>query len=211
MYFCAQKQCIMDNPFVTKRYAGPEYFCDRVEETNRMVELLINGNNMALISPRRVGKTDLIYHCFNQQAIKERFYTFHIDIYSTNSVRDFVNVFGRAILDELKPRGRKAWEVFVNAIRSIRSEISFDINNNPMWSVGLGDIENPTVTLDEIFSYLANADRQCLVAIDEFQQIAHYQDVANVEALLPHSYLQVQSVILWQRSSYPQPARSTSR
>ena len=80
MYFCAQKQCIMDNPFVTKRYAGPEYFCDRVEETNRMVELLINGNNMALISPRRVGKTDLIYHCFNQQAIKERFYTFHIDI-----------------------------------------------------------------------------------------------------------------------------------
>ena len=189
MYFCAQKQCIMDNPFVTKGYAGPEYFCDRVEETNRMVELLINGNNMALISPRRVGKTDLIYHCFNQQAIKERFYTFHIDIYSTNSVRDFVNVFGRAILDELKPRGRKAWEVFVNAIRSIRSEISFDINNNPMWSVGLGDIENPTVTLDEIFSYLANADRQCLVAIDEFQQITHYQDVANVEALL-RTYVQ---------------------
>ena len=104
-------------------------------------------------------------------------------------MRDFVNVFGRAILDELKPRGRKAWEVFVNAIRSIRSEISFDINNNPMWSVGLGDIENPTVTLDEIFSYLANADRQCLVAIDEFQQIAHYQDVANVEALL-RTYVQ---------------------
>ena len=47
----------MDNPFVTKGYAGAEYFCDRVEETMKLVELTTNGNNMALISPRRVGKT----------------------------------------------------------------------------------------------------------------------------------------------------------
>ena len=56
----------MDNPFVTKGYAGPEYFCDRVVETKQLVELTTNGNNMALISPRRVGKTDLIFHCFQQ-------------------------------------------------------------------------------------------------------------------------------------------------
>jgi hypothetical protein len=54
----------MDNPFVTKGYAGPEYFCDRIVETKQMVELTTNDNNMALISPRRVGKTDLIFHCF---------------------------------------------------------------------------------------------------------------------------------------------------
>ena len=96
----------MDNPFVTKGYAGAQYFCDRVEETKQLVELTANGNNMALISPRRVGKTDLIRHCFHQPEIQEHFYTFHIDIYATNSLRDFVNVFGRAILDELRPKGR---------------------------------------------------------------------------------------------------------
>ena len=96
----------MDNPFVTKGYAGPEYFCDRVEETKQLVELTTNDNNIALISPRRVGKTDLIHHCFGQPEIKERYYTFHIDIYATNSLRDFVNVFGQAILNGLKPRGR---------------------------------------------------------------------------------------------------------
>ena len=68
----------MDNPFVTKGYAGPEYFCDRVEETKRLVELTTNGNNIALISPRRVGKTDLIHHCFQQPELKEKYYTFHI-------------------------------------------------------------------------------------------------------------------------------------
>ena len=179
----------MDNPFVTKGYAGPEYFCDRVNETRQLVELTTNGNNMALISPRRVGKTDLIHHCFGQPEIKDRYYTFHIDIYATTSMCDFVNVFGKAILDELKPKGRSAWEGFLNMLRSVRSEVSYDINGTPSWSIGLGDITNPAATLDEIFTYLNTADRPCMVAIDEFQQITKYADGVNVEATL-RTYMQ---------------------
>ena len=179
----------MDNPFVTKGYVGPEYFCDRVEETKQLVELTTNDNNMALISPRRVGKTDLIHHCFNLPEIKNYYYTFHIDIYATNSIRDFVNIFGQAILNSLKPRGRKVWEGFLNVLRSIRSQITFDINNVPVWSLGLGDIENPAVTLDEIFNYLGHAEKPCMVAIDEFQQIMRYPEASNVEALL-RTYIQ---------------------
>ncbi len=179
----------MDNPFVTKGYAGAEYFCDRVKETSQLVELTINGNNMALISPRRVGKTDLIHHLFQQPEIKERYYTFHIDIYATSTLRDFVNVFGRAILDELKPKGRAVWEGFLGMLRSLRSEITYDVNNFPTWSLGLGDIEYPATTLDEIFEYLSHADKPCLVAIDEFQQIAKYSDSPNIEATL-RTYIQ---------------------
>ena len=179
----------MDNPFVTKGYAGAEYFCDRVNETQQLVELTTNGNNMALISPRRVGKTDLIHHTFQQPEIKDRYYTFHIDIYATASLRDFVNVFGRAILDELKPKGKVVWEGFLNVLRSLRSEITYDINNFPTWSLGLGDIENPATTLDEIFEYLRNADKPCMVAIDEFQQITKYADSPNIEAML-RTYIQ---------------------
>jgi hypothetical protein len=36
---------MIDNPFVTNGYAGPEYFCDRVEETALLTNLLTNGNN----------------------------------------------------------------------------------------------------------------------------------------------------------------------
>ena len=32
----------MKNPFVTNGYAGPEYFCDRVEETQHITEMLTN-------------------------------------------------------------------------------------------------------------------------------------------------------------------------
>ena len=179
----------MDNPFVTKGYAGAEYFCDRVEETMKLVELTTNGNNMALISPRRVGKTDLIHHFFQQPEIKSKYYTFHIDIYATISLRDFVNVFGRAILNELKPKGKVVWERFLSVLRSLRSQITYDINNYPTWSLGLGDIESPETTLDEIFEYLKNADKPCMVAIDEFQQIMKYSDSPNIEATL-RTYIQ---------------------
>ena len=189
MYLCPQNEEVMDNPFVTKGYAGSEYFCDRVKETSQLVELITNGNNMALISPRRVGKTDLIRHCFQQREIKDRYYTFHIDIYATSSLRDFVNVFGRAILDELKPKGKVVWDGFLQVLRSLRSEITYDVNNFPTWSLGLGDIEYPETTLDEIFSYLAKADRPCLVCIDEFQQILKYTDSPNIEATL-RTYMQ---------------------
>ena len=49
--------------------------------------------------------------------------------------------------------------------------------------MGLGDIQAPQTTLDEIFTYLNEADKPCIVAIDEFQQIGEYAE-KNIEALL---------------------------
>ncbi|MBQ9524705.1 MAG: ATP-binding protein [Bacteroidaceae bacterium] len=174
----------MINPFVTKGYAGPAYFCDRVKETKDMVQLLTNENNLALISPRRLGKTDLIHHCFAQPAIVNKYYTFIIDIYATSSLADFVDVLGQAIFEELKPLGKKVWEHFYNSLHSVQQQISFDINGNPVWGLGLGAFVNPSTTLDEIFGYLATADKPCLVAIDEFQKIIDYPNGQNVEAAL---------------------------
>lgn len=179
----------MNNPFVTNGYAGEAYFCDRVQETDFLVSMLTNENNIALISPRRIGKTDLIHHCFAQPAIKDYYHTFIIDIYATKNLQDFVNVLGKSILDGLKSKGRSVWERFLQIVTSVRSEISFDINGNPVWGVGLGVLANPQLTLDEIFHYLKNADKHCIVAIDEFQQIVHYAEGANVEAAL-RTYIQ---------------------
>ena len=175
---------MIDNPFVTNGYAGPDYFCDRVDETIMLTKLLTNGNDIALMSPRRVGKTDLIKHCFLQECIKDDYFCFLIDIYATNSFRDFVSVFGKSILNALKPKGRKVWEGFLNVLLSVRSEITFDMKGDPVWGLGVGAMVPPQTTLDEIFTYLRTAEKHCLVAIDEFQQILYYNDNQNVEAAL---------------------------
>ena len=36
----------MKNPFLTYGYNGPEYFCNRAEETKRLTSLLVNGNHI---------------------------------------------------------------------------------------------------------------------------------------------------------------------
>lgn len=178
----------MRNPFITNGYAGSEYFCDRKMETDDIRSLLANENNLAIISPRRIGKTELIHHVFDCDELRNQYLCFLVDIYATQSVSDFVNMLGKAVLEQLKPKGKKVWEKFVTALTSLRSEISFDINGTPSWSVGLGEIRNPIATLDEIFTYLQNADRPCIVAIDEFQQITRYGD-NTVEATL-RTYVQ---------------------
>ena len=176
------------NPFVTNGYAGPEYFCDRVQETEDISKWLRNGNNIALISPRRYGKTDLIRHCFEQKEIKDHYHTFIIDIYSTKSLSEMVNKMGRTILEVLKPKGKRHWEAFLNIVYSLHAGITFDAMGQPSWNMSVGDIVNPNNTLDEIFHYLQQADKHCLVAIDEFQQILKYSDT-NVEAAL-RTYVQ---------------------
>jgi hypothetical protein len=176
------------NPFVTNGYAGAEYFCDRVQETASLREFLLNENNVALISPRRLGKTDLIWHVFDDEEIRRSHYCFVVDIYATKNLSDFVNMLGKAVMDELRPKGKRAWEKFIAVVSSLRPEISFDMNGAPTWSVGLGAINNPAVTLDEIFTYLNQAEKPCLVAIDEFQQITRYDD-DTVEATM-RTYVQ---------------------
>ena len=111
-----------------------------------------------------------------------------VDIYATKNLCEFVNMLGKAVMDELRPQGKRVWEKFVKVVSSLRSEISFDMNGVPTWSVGLGAIDNPAVTLDEIFTYLNQADKPCIVAIDEFQQITRYGD-DTVEATL-RTYVQ---------------------
>ena len=177
----AKERAKIDNPFVTTGYAGAEFFCDREKETEDIIRYLTNGNNVALISPRRYGKSDLLRHCFAQKTIIDNYYTFIVDIYSTKTVAEMVGKLGSAILETLKPKGKKTWEKFLAILSSVRSGISFDINGQPSWTMSVGDIHSPTATLDEIFAYLQNADRPCLVVIDEFQQITKYGD-PNIEA-----------------------------
>ena len=179
---------MIENPFITYGYESADYFCDRKTETTELVTLLTNGNHTALISPRRMGKTGLIHHCFAQKEIQDHYYTFLIDIYATKNLQDMVYRMGQAIVNRLKPRGQAAIDGFLRFVTSLRTGISFDGQGNASWNIGLGDITSPDFTLEEIFNYLKAADKRCIVAIDEFQSIADYPE-QNIEELM-RTYVQ---------------------
>ena len=73
------------NPFVVGRYISDKYFCDREQETDFLIKQIENGRNVALISPRRLGKTGLINHCFRQKQISmQRPHWLNLSIYWEN-------------------------------------------------------------------------------------------------------------------------------
>ena len=172
------------NPFITRGYIPDECFCDRVSETQRLAKSLMNGNDVVLFSPRRMGKTGLITHVFEREEIKRSYYTFFVDILHTTSLREFTFFLGKEVFRALQPAGKKVLDKLVSALKSLQGKITYDsVTGQPSFGVSLGDIQRPEFILEEIFNYLDNAGKPCLVAIDEFQQINEYED-GNVEALL---------------------------
>ena len=174
----------MENPFYITGIIPEPYFCDREKETSWMVRTLENKAHILLTSPRRMGKTQLIRHVFEQPSVKDNCYTFYTDIYPTTSLHELVLFLSKEIYAVLVPKGKTVLDKFLAGLHSLAGCFGYDpVSNTPTFNIKLGDIHSPELTLEEIFCYLEQADKPCVFAIDEFQQIANYPE-KNVEALL---------------------------
>lgn len=172
------------NPFILTGAIPAEYFCDRREESKRLIRTVTHGGNLCLISPRRMGKSKLIRFCYDKPELKDTYYTFYIDILHTSSLREFTYAFGQNIFAALHSQSKKMLTTLAQGLKSIQAKFGFDPTNcTPTFSLELGDITMPEFTLNEIFQCLEQADKPCIVAFDEFQQITKYPE-KNVEALL---------------------------
>ena len=167
------------NPFFIGRYAGEHFFCDREKDTETLVKHIVNGRNVALISPRRLGKSGLIHHTFNQDQIKKRYTTIYVDIYATKSLTEFVKALSEAIVKAVKQD--KSWyEKLFAFLKSLRVGFKIDpMSGEPSFQIGLGDIDRPENTLRELFEYMESSDKPCIMAIDEFQQIREYPETTT--------------------------------
>ncbi len=178
-----------NNPFLLSGYYSPEYFCDRERETATILDALHNGRNVTMIAPRRIGKTGLIRHVFYRLNEQEPdIVTFYMDIFSTQSLGDFVRLFANTVLGKLDSAPQKALNRISRFIRSCRPLVTFDeLTGIPKVSIDISPTEEKN-TLKEVFDYLGSSEKRCYIAIDEFQQITEYSE-KGIEALL-RSYIQ---------------------
>ncbi len=173
---------LLNNPFVIGKYVDKEYFCDRVKESETLVHHITNGRHVAIMSERRLGKTGLIEHVFSH-GLSEEYETFLIDIYTCQNLREMVYMLASEVFKKISKK-HSLLERLLRIVRSLKTTISYDsMTGLPEIGFGLSEIEQPEVTLDEIFHYLETSEKTCVVAIDEFQKIATFEE-KNVEALL---------------------------
>lgn len=178
-----------NNPFLTYGYKSPEYFCDRVDETHSLISALENGRNVTLMSPRRMGKTGLINNVFyHVKKDNPEVKCFYLDIFSTNTLQDFTQMFAQTVLGQLDNLSEKILNRMTDFFKSFRPVITADpLSGAPTVTLTMMD-DKVEVSLKEIFSYIAQSGKECIIAIDEFQQITEYPE-RGTEALL-RSYIQ---------------------
>ncbi|MCC8113484.1 MAG: ATP-binding protein [Bacteroidales bacterium] len=174
----------LENPFVVRGYMGPEYFCDREAETQSLLQALRSRRNVTLISPRRMGKSGLIHHVFDHvRNNSPEIYCFYLEIFSTHSLAEFIEVFANAVFQAFETKVEKFMKNIYSILSHCRPTITPDeLTGLPTLSL---DIQpgREVHTLNDIFSYLISSGKRIYIAIDEFQQIGEYPE-KGVEALL---------------------------
>jgi AAA+ ATPase superfamily predicted ATPase len=174
----------LNNPFVEYGYKGPEYFCDREQEVAQLISALHNESNVALISPRRIGKSGLIHHAFH--LIREQspdIACIYIDILNTRNQKDFIDVFASKVIASLGGNLQSALQKAASFFKGLRPTITFDeFSGAPTFSFHI-EPSKESNTIEQIFQYIRQSGKRCYIAFDEFQQITNYPET-GLEALL---------------------------
>ena len=162
------KKEAMKNPFILSPNAPKSLFCDRERETQDLVRYLENGSDITLISPRRYGKTGLIYHVFEALEEKQTGYeTYYVDIYATRSFEDFVTLLAESVYGRLK--GKPTMRAFLDVLTSVRPVVSPDpVSGVPQLSFTFQNEQEKRYSLRAVMDYLEHRKKKVVVAIDEF-------------------------------------------
>ena len=158
---------------------------------------MLNGINTVLLSIRRMGKTGLIYHTFNSLAKRKNTYCIYVDIYATQSLRDFTNQLGILAILKVFPGQRSIGKKFMELLKSLRPVISFDtLTGFPQVSFDFAQPKQYEQSLTGIFDFLESRNVTIVIAIDEFQQITTYPE-KNTEALLRSIIQPLKNIVLF--------------
>ena len=172
------------NPFPEYGYFGPEYFCDRKKETEQLIGALRNGSNVTLMAPRRIGKTGLIRHAFERMKAEDKnVQCFYVDIFPTKSFSQMVQLLANAVIGRLDTPSQAIKRKLNRFVTALRPTMTPDpLTGLPTFSFTVAP-EQARETLTQIFEYMKESERQCYLAIDEFQQVTCYSEL-GVDALI---------------------------
>ena len=173
----------MKKAFVYGVAVEGENFTDRTAETRRMKRDFENGQNVVLISPRRMGKTSLVRRVMSQ-VDTNKIAVVHLDIYDCRTEYEFYNKLATAVLKQVSGKGELVLRNIKEFLTRLTPKISFGIDPSNEMSVSLG-IDPEDYSPEEILQLpekmAHKIGKHIVVCIDEFQQIGNFPDSIDVQ------------------------------
>ncbi len=168
------------NPFFIKGYHGPEYFCDRVEETSKLLSAIENGRDVTLMAPRRYGKTGLIHNVFSK--LDKKYVPIYLDIFQIQNLTEFTKAFSSRAVSALATPIERTGKGLLDFFRRCRPTATPQPDGKVEFSFNIAPTD-AEMTLEDTFNFLESRKVQPVVAIDEFQQVRVFPE-KGVEAML---------------------------
>ena len=182
-----QKCNKMRSPFVFGKIAAGSCFMDREQECAQMVDNFCNLTNTVLISPRRWGKSSLVRRASERAAERDKQLRIcHLDIFNVRSEEEFYEKLAECVLTSTSSR----WEEMMSAARRYLSSLMpvlsvGDPQNSVSFSFTKKPVRNNADEVLDLAERIAEEKKLSLVVcIDEFQQIACFDDPEAFQAKL---------------------------
>lgn len=164
------------NPFTYGALVADETFTDREVELDELTRDLRNGQSVALIAPRRYGKSSLVKAALSR-LLAEEMLVVEVDLMTTPTKERFAAKLAKSIHDDVASSLMKAKEAlrFFNSLRVVPT-VTVDMDGSVRFSFSAsrspGDIDATIERLLELPAELAAERKRSLVMFfDEFQEV----------------------------------------
>lgn len=169
----------MRSPFVFGKIAVGDNFLDREYETQLLADNFCNLTNTVLISPRRWGKSSLVRKaCEATLARDPHLRICHIDIFNVRTEEEFYEKMAEEVIkatasrwEEMMSTARKYLAAFVPvlSVGDPQNAVSLSFSLRP-------SRQNADTILDMAEQIAKEKKISLVVCVDEFQQIAGFED-----------------------------------
>lgn len=171
------------NPFILTGYHSPPYFCNRETELSWLQDQYENERNAVIHSWRRIGKTALLKHFFNNLEKNSKAKCLFVDLLGTTDLLGASKKIAEAVVQKFGDPDSLGKKI-LKMVSSLGATLGVDeYSGTPQLTFGLGAIHQPMQhSLDVIGQFLSEGQFPIVVCLDEFQQIVNYSD-KNSEAI----------------------------
>lgn len=182
----------MQNPFKFGSVVTGNDFADRKREQGELVKELSDGQHLFLLSPRRFGKTSLIFMLL--ESLRSRgMLVAYLDAFRTATPVQFLELTAQTLLRSAESKPEGLLRLAMDLLGRLRPQVGTDSEGKPNLSLDVGTSPRGILALqEEVLSLpqrLAEKRKKRLVlCLDEFQEIQRFPGGSLEKAM--RSYFQ---------------------
>ncbi|WP_285905074.1 AAA family ATPase [Pseudodesulfovibrio pelocollis] len=180
----------MRNPFILKALPPDRPFCDRTAELEELTGHARGGVDVVLSSPRRYGKTSLVFRVLAQLQ-DEGFLTIYTSFDQVDSSESAAKTLAQGIAAAIQRNEKgldKAIRWAKNVLTSFQPAVTIDQDGNPVFTVapkqGASGLELLEQTMQDLETMASKLDEKVVLVFDEFQEVTRLPNSEGVEGLL---------------------------